>query len=250
MDAQAGATEGKVAVITGASSGIGRAAALAFSQRGFDPVLVSRQQEALDQLAAQCAGKGGTLAMAADVADEHAVAALVRRTVADFGRIDVWVNNAAVPLFGERDMVPPEDFRRVIDTNLMGYVNGARAVLPVFRQQRNGVLINVSSMVGRMGQALASAYVVSKFGVMGFSAALRQDLIDEKDIHVVTVIPPSVDTPLFQHGGNYTGRLARPISPVFSAEKIAAAIVDAALEPQKEIVIGMQAKMGLLAYRF
>ncbi|MBE0429432.1 MAG: SDR family NAD(P)-dependent oxidoreductase [Thermoleophilia bacterium] len=243
--------EGAVTVITGASSGIGRATALKLSRLGARTVLVSRQQQALDDLAARCHELGGSaVAMAADVADEDAMNEVVRFTVAELGGLDVWINNAGVTLYGQLDQVPSEDFRRVVDTNLFGYVNGARAVLPVFRRQDSGTLINVASIVGKGGQAWADAYVVSKFGVYGLSTALRQNLIDHKNINVVTVIPPSVDTPLFQHGGNFTGRAARAIWPAQPAEKVASAIINAMENPRRQVVVGFQARLGVLASQF
>ena len=133
--------------------------------------------------------------------------------------------------------MPPEVFRLVIETNLFGYVHGARAVIPVFRRQGSGVLINVASMVGKVGQPLASAYVASKFAVVGLSESLRQELRDT-DIDVCTILPASIDTPLFQHGANYTGREPQPIPPVYTAAKVASAIVRTAARPQREIYVG------------
>jgi short-subunit dehydrogenase len=243
--------ESAITVITGASSGIGRATALALSRRGAKLVLVSRQQQALDELAAECKTLGGmAIAVAADVADEEAVSEVARRAVAEFGRLDVWINNAAVTLYGELDKVPSADFTRVIQTNLFGYVNGARAALHYFRGQKSGTLINVASIVGKGGQAWADAYVISKFGVFGISAALRQNLIDLPGINVVTVIPPSVDTPLFQHGGNFTGKAARAIWPACPPEKVAAAIIGAIEKPRREVIVGAQAWIGVTTSRF
>jgi NAD(P)-dependent dehydrogenase (short-subunit alcohol dehydrogenase family) len=225
-------------VLTGSSSGIGRAAALRFAERGANLVLAARSQPNLDEVAETCRRCGVDVEVVpTDVTDEQAVQELCRRALDHFGRIDVWVNNAAVTAFGQFDAMPPEVFRRVIETNLFGYVHGARAVIPVFRRQGSGVLINVASMVGKVGQPLASAYVASKFAVVGLSESLRQELRDT-DIDVCTILPASIDTPLFQHGANYTGREPQPIPPVYTAAKVASAIVRTAERPRRETYVG------------
>jgi NAD(P)-dependent dehydrogenase (short-subunit alcohol dehydrogenase family) len=159
-----------VIVITGASTGIGRASALAFARAGANVVVTSRREEVLSTLAESCKNLGGTaMAIAADVTDEPAIHDLARRVVERFGRIDVWINNAAVTLFARFEQTPPEAYRRVIETNLFGYIHGARAVLPYFREQGSGMLINISSGVGKIGSPFISAYVASKFAIIGLS---------------------------------------------------------------------------------
>lgn len=155
--------EEAVVVLTGASSGIGRAAALRFARRGSRLALCARDPGPLRSVAEQCeaAGAKGVLQRSLDVGDEAAVEALARDTVERFGRIDVWVNNAGVIAYGEFEAIPTEVFRRVIETNLMGQVHGARAALARFRAQRSGVLINMSSVWGRVSSPGVSPYVVS-----------------------------------------------------------------------------------------
>src|SRR5205814_6243190 len=148
----------------------------------------------------------------------------------------VLVNTAAVTLFGRLEETPSEPYRRVIETNLFGYVHGSRAVLPYFREQGSGVLINVASVVGKLGQPYTSAYVASKFGIVGLSECLRQELRDAKDIHVCTILAPSTDTPLFQQAANYTGRAVKPLSPLHEPEEVAQTIVHCAERPQREVV--------------
>ena len=229
----------RVVVITGASSGIGRATAERLAAEGATVVLAARREEALRDVAQVCTGRGARAhVMPVDVTDAGAVEDLAAQTVQRFGRIDVWVNNAAVTLFGRFEETPLRDFERVIQTNLMGYVHGARAALPRFREQGAGVLINVSSVVGTIGQAYASAYVSSKWAIRGLSECLRMELADAPGISVCTVLPASIDTPIFQHGANYTGRAVQAMPPVHPAADVAAAIVELASRPRREVFIG------------
>lgn len=240
----------KVVVITGAGSGIGRATAFAFARNGAIVVAAGRRGEIVTRVAEACRKRTRrALGIATDVTHEDEVQRLARKTIKTFGRIDVWVNNAAIMAFGRFDDIPADVFRRVIDTNFHGYVHGARAVLPIFRQQRRGVLINVASVVAYVPQPWASAYVCSKFAVRALSECLRMELLLDgaRDIHVCTVLPPSIDTPIFQRGANYTGRTARPIPPVHEPKDVADVIMDLADQPQREAFVG---NLGPLAALF
>jgi NADP-dependent 3-hydroxy acid dehydrogenase YdfG/pimeloyl-ACP methyl ester carboxylesterase len=240
----------RVVVITGASSGIGRATAYAFAVRGAVLVLAARREQALEKLAAECqrCGAPRALAVATDVTDEAAVQALAQAAVEAFRRIDIWVNNAAVTLFGRCEETPLEPFRRVVETNFFGYVYGARAAVPYFREQGRGVLINVASVAGTVGQPYTSAYVASKWAVRGFSECLRQELRDARGIRVCSVLPASIDTPLFQHAANYTGRAVKPMDPVYAADDVARAIVELAVRPRRELTIGRGGRLLTLMH--
>jgi NAD(P)-dependent dehydrogenase (short-subunit alcohol dehydrogenase family) len=231
-----------VVVITGASSGIGRASALRFAREGAAVVLAARNADALREVATECEQLGAqALVVPTDVTDEEAVKSLARRALENFGHIDVWLNNAAVSLFARFEEAPPEAWRRVIETNVFGYTYGARAAIRAFREQGSGVLINISSINGEVGGPYASAYVTSKFAIRGLGESLRQELLDAKDIHVVTVLPASIDTPIFQHAANYTGRALQPMSPIYTAERAARVIVNAARRPRREVFVGTSA---------
>lgn len=228
-----------VVVITGASSGIGRAAALAFAACGTSVALAARSEESLREVADECEAAGGrALVVPTDVTDEEAVRELARRTAEGFGRIDVWVNNAAVMIYGRLKDTPSDAYRRVIETDLFGQIHGARAVVPYFEEQGSGVLINMSSMWAKVSSPYVSAYVTSKFGVLGFSECLRQELAEHEDIHVCTILPVSVDTPIFRHTGNYADYAAKPVPPVLDPDRVVKEILRCAEHPRREVTVG------------
>jgi NAD(P)-dependent dehydrogenase (short-subunit alcohol dehydrogenase family) len=228
--------EEAVVVVTGASSGIGRATALRLARRGVSLALCARSAEPLAAVAAECEGLGAaTLHRALDVGDEEAVEAFAAAVETRFGRIDVWVNNAASMAYGFFEDIPSEVFRGVVETNLMGQVHGSRAALRRFRAQGSGVLVNMSSIWGRIASPQVAPYVVSKNAVRAFSECLDSELAEEPDIHVVTVAPAAVDTPIFEHAGNYTGRQVRPIPPVLDPEEVARGIEACAEDPKREV---------------
>jgi NAD(P)-dependent dehydrogenase (short-subunit alcohol dehydrogenase family) len=235
-----------VVVVTGASSGLGKALALELAGRHASLVLAARRGDALEDTAEQCRQRGAqATVVATDVTSEAEVQALARAALDAFGRIDVWINNAGVTLFASLEATAFEEHRRVIETNLFGAMYGARAVLPVFRRQHRGVLIDVGSVLSEVGHAFVPSYVISKFGVRGLTEALRVALADEPDIHVCTVLPYTIDTPHFEVAANRTQREARALPPMQSPEKVARAIANVAERPRRVRFVPRSLVLGI-----
>jgi short-subunit dehydrogenase len=239
---------GAVVVITGASSGIGRATAERFADDGAKLVLAARRAQPLADTAAACEERGAeAIAVPTDVRDEQAVARLAQAAVERFGRIDVWVNNAGVTLMGRLDESPPELWRGVVETNLFGAVNGSREAVRRFRRQGSGTIVNVASVNARAASPYATSYVASKFALRGFSESLRQELRGD-GIDVVTVLPASIDSPFFQHVANYMPKQVKPLRPILKPERVADAIVRAATRPRREVIVGASGRQLVLMH--
>ena len=235
-------------VITGASSGIGRATAREYARRGSRLVLAARSATALEPVAAECRALGSRVrAIATDVVREEAVNALAAEAIAEFGRIDVWVGNAGVMSYGSFERTPPRIFRQVVETNLMGQVHGARAVLPHFRRQGRGTLVIVGSLYSRVGSPEISSYVTSKFGLQGFAESLRQELRGS-GIRLRLILPATIDTPIYQHAANFTGRRVHPLPPATSPRRVARAIVRAPRRRRFTTFVGNAQRGGLVLH--
>jgi len=228
-----------VVVLTGASSGIGRATALALAQQGARLVLAARGLDGLDSVATSCRSIGAqVLTRSTDVAQADQVAALAAAAIDEFGHIDVWINNAGVGAVGHFEQTPLDAHHRVIQVNLLGELNGAYAVLPHFRARRRGILINMVSLGGWVAAPYAAAYTASKFGLRGFSESLRAELHDLPDVHVCAVYPTFVDTPGFSHGANFMGKHLKPPPPLLDAREVADVIADLVRKPRPTVSVG------------
>lgn len=243
---------GAVIVVTGASSGIGRATALAFAGQGARLVLAARRALPLEEAARDCRDRSGTAAIAVptDVADAAAVEALAATALEEFGRIDIWVNNAGAGVIGPFAEVPLALHRRTIETNLMGALHGCAAALPAMLRQRRGLVVNMASMGAWAPTPFAAAYAASKFGIRGLSASLRAELGSRCGVHVCAVFPAIVDTPgVTTHAANYTGRAVAPgAGPILAAETVAEAVVRLARRPRGEVAVGWPSGAAKLAY--
>jgi short-subunit dehydrogenase len=241
----------KTVVITGASSGVGKAAALEFASLGATLVLAARRGEALQEVADECESFGAAaIAVETDVTKAEEVKHLALRANEVGGKIDVWINNAGVLAAGGFAETPVEVHEQVIQTNLIGYINGAHAVLPYFKKQGYGVLINNISIGGLVPTPYAAGYTASKFGLRGFSESLKGELTALRDIHVCDLYPAFLDTPGMQHAGNYTGKVLKPAPPIFNPQRVVRAMVSLAQNPKSRTTTDLAAPFLKMAYAF
>jgi short-subunit dehydrogenase len=236
---------GKTIVVTGASSGFGRGSALKLGELGANVVVAARRGDALDEVVAQIERSGGTaLAVPTDVSDPEAVSRLAAAAVERFGRIDVWVNNVGIGALGLFWDIPIADHSRVIDVNLKGLIYGAHAALLRFREQGEGVLVNVGSIDSEVPLAYQASYAASKAAVLSLSRTLNEELrlVGQHDtIKVGTIMPWAVDTPWWTNAANYTGhepRMAAMDDPAIVVDAIVAACTD----PKEEQPVGPKAR--------
>ncbi|WP_276485602.1 SDR family oxidoreductase [Paraflavitalea pollutisoli] len=239
----------KTIVITGASSGVGKAMALALAAQGATLVLAARREAALEETAQACIEAGSNvLTVPTDMQQVEAIRLLAEKAHQFGGAIDVWINNAGVLAAGPLEEVPAEVSEAVIKTNLLGYMHAAHIVIPYFKQQQHGILINNISVGGWFPTPYATAYTASKFGLRGFSEALKGELQGWRNIHVCDLYPGFLDTPGMQHAANYTGKALKPAPPVYSAEKVARAVVRIIQSPVPKKTIGAGAALLRLAW--
>ncbi len=236
MSAKLKKLQDQVVVITGASSGIGLATAEAAAKNGAAVVLAARSKRALDEVVGRITAAGGrAVAVECDVADRAQVDRLAATAVQHFGRIDTWVNNAGLGLWGRLDQTPDADARRLFDVNFWGVVNGCLAALPHLRAG-GGALINVGSEVSDAPAPLQGIYVATKHALKGYTDCLRVEVeeIDKAPVSVTLIQPGATDTPFPQHARNVTDREPKLPNPQDDPEHVAEAILAAAETPTRE----------------
>jgi NAD(P)-dependent dehydrogenase (short-subunit alcohol dehydrogenase family) len=227
--------QNRVAAVTGASAGIGRATAERLAAEGAAVVLSARRADRLDDVAAGIAARGGrALAVPGDVTSESDMHALVERAVETFGRLDVMICNAGIGFHDGFERTPSQVMRRLVDVNLMGTFFAAQAALDVFHRQHAGHIIAVSSIVGRRGMAGSALYAATKAAQIGFIESLRAEFVGTP-LHASVVYPVSTETEFHEALERNFGRLVHPRGPRQSADDVARAIVDCVVSPRAEV---------------
>ncbi len=241
----------KIAVITGAGAGVGRATVREFARNGWDVALLSRDPDRLDSAAAEARGHGvRALPIPTDVADAEAVEAAATRTETELGPIDVWVNVAMATVFAPVADLTAAEVQRATAVTYLGQVHGMMAALRRMRPRNRGGIINVGSALAYRSVPLQSVYCGAKFAIRGFTNSLRSELLHDKlDITVSMVDLPAVNTPQFNWALNKTGHAAQPVPPVFQPEIPARAIYQAAIHPRRQTWIGFPTVKAILANR-
>jgi short-subunit dehydrogenase len=237
--------EGKVVLITGASSGIGAETAKLLSSKGAVPVITGRNERKLREVADRLSGKYGCYRL--DVTDDEEVNRVVRQAAGQFGRIDVLLNNAGYGLFETFEEAPVERFAEMMDTNYMGIVRCAKAVLPIMREQGGGHIVNVISLAGKISTAKASAYAAAKHAALGLTNAMRTEL-KTFGIAVSAVNPGPVDTPFFTTADPEGAYAASVRSMMLTPTRVAEAIVRVIERRTPEADLPFSASVGIRLY--
>jgi short-subunit dehydrogenase len=242
---------GKIAVVTGASSGIGRAVARELSRAGADVALLARGVDGLEAAAREVEANGRrALVFPLDVADAGAVDDAADRIVAEWGKIDIWVNDAMVSVFAPVSETTAAEFRRVTEVNYLGFVHGTLAALRHMRRRNSGVIVQIGSGLAYRSIPLQSAYCASKAAVRGFTDSLRSELAHEQSGVRVTMLQlPAVNTPQFDVVRSRLPDHPQPLPPIYQPEVIARATLRAVLHPRREMWIGWSATKAIIGQR-
>jgi len=231
--------EEQVAVVMGASSGIGRATALLMAQKGARVVVSARRQEALDELVQEIERAGGqALAVAADVTDFDQINGVARAAISKWGHIDTWIHTAAAAMYARFEDTSPEEFKRVIEVTQVGAAWGAMVALPHLKKS-HGALIQVSSIEALVGIPYQAAYGSAKHGMKAYLDVLRIELHhDQIPVSVTNIMPSGINTPFFTNARTKIGVKPVAVPPMYQPEIVAKAIATAAVKPIPEIIIG------------
>ena len=240
-----------IAVVTGASAGVGRATVRAFANQGFDVALLARGAEGLAKAAQDVQDAGGrALIQPVDVANFAEVDSAANNVERELGPIDVWVNNAMTTVFAPATQIGPEDFRRAVEVTFLGQVWGTQAALARMKLRDHGSIVNVGSALAFIGIPLQSAYCASKFACRGFFESTRAELLHEHSQVTMSMVHlPAVNTPQFEWCKTAFARHPQPVAPIYQPEVCARAIVEAALTGRREKVVGTWNKALVAAAR-
>ena len=232
--------EQQVVAVVGASSGIGRETALQFAKRGAKLVVAARSESGLTSLVKEIEQFGSeAIAVRADVADFEQVKSIADKTIERFGRLDTWVHAAGTGLLAPFEQITPEEFKRVIDVNLMGSVYGAMVAMPHLRQTGRGAFIAISSVEARRSMPLQAPYSASKHGMEGWLDSLRSELRHEGfPISITNILPSVINTPFYNKARTKLGVMPTGIPPYYQPSIVAEAILHAAEYPARDIIVG------------
>ncbi|MCW4469903.1 SDR family NAD(P)-dependent oxidoreductase [Flavobacterium sp. MFBS3-15] len=245
-----GSLYGKTVVITGATSGVGRAAAEAFAKEGSNVVIVARGQKGIDETVAICRDmNSAAIGISADMSVAEDVEKVMAEALKINGRVDVWINNAGVMASGKFEEIPMEIHEQVIKTNLFGYMHGAYNAIRVFKQQDEGILINNVSIGGFMPAPYSAVYSATKYGIRGMMECLQGEISNRSDIHVCNLYPQLQNSTGNLHSAKYSG-FAMQIPPIASNPRATAAkMVKLARHPKKDMFPDLRAAAITNLYR-
>lgn len=242
---------GRRVLVTGASSGVGRATARRLAQQGARLVISSRSESVLDEVAKECLDRGAqdVLVCPADVGDRAAVERVFATAEERYGGLDAVVHSAAVVAYGRFEDVPAEVFEKAVQTNLVGTANVARCALAAFDRSGAGSLVLVASVLAKIVTPLMSTYCATKAGAYGLARALQIEARSTPGVHVSVISPGSVNTPIYDQAASYSGRGGNPPPPIVSADKVAERCVEAIDRPVRDRNVGVLNSVMVAGYR-